>query len=576
MAVAGVKDAKQKMKSEVYLEGLLASRVPAAETVFGALIWLAIVIGVVRDVGSALWMLSALVGLPLALRLAERTTSGPTNASISWLRAFSVPAAIAASLSLLASGPLSFILSLPWLALTFLVATVGIFRFLSRGTFASPMVVMDAGLVLVGVSGVAFTLARMGIGFASPIEFQSIVFLFPVVAAECVRQTKGRWWTAQLMLVAIAVGAIASRSGGTAELVGHVIIALAFAKIGFALLRIGSEQSVVAQIGLLSGGVAIGFGAGLVIAAQGFTFYDLDGEAIDLMRTLDARLIAIGFGGPALLGLNLIPHEIKKGCRRTFFHLGPPTREQLDGLVQELEHQAPKVDANPFAQEAPAGFRIHRSERSVPDFDNSCEAIWTWAGHEAAGIQLTPAQPPILIGEDFVFTTPVGPFTITSTGRVVALISDEDYYGFVYSTLDHHPLVATEAIILDKSSGQSILKISTVWRPDCLAARLIAPIGNRLLGYFVSGYLDGIADAEDAAIGARMMDVLSGTSRQRYEVSRDSIRAESAVSLPSAAEAIEEGESVQTRPTSEFEALFIAPPMDRPDNGETPTEDELP
>ena len=111
----------------------------------------------------------------------------------------------------------------------------------------------------------------------------------------------------------------------------------------------------------------------------------------------------------------------------------------------------------------------------MPSFRNSSEAIWNWAGHEAAGISLAPEVPPILMGQDLVFVVPLGPFSITATGRVVALIIDEDHYGFVYSTLDHHPFIGTEAILLDRSSGQSTLTISTVWRPNCLATRLTGP-----------------------------------------------------------------------------------------------------
>ena len=324
MTAVGVRGVKQLFVSEAYLERLLTGRVPAVETVLGALVWLGLVVGFVRDVPAALWMLSALVGVPLALRLAERATSGPSAASISWLRALSVPVAMVSSLSLLASGPLSFLLSLPWFAHTSLVAVAGVFRFLSRPKLSDPMVAMDIGLVVVGVTGAGFTLDRMGVDLISNVGLQSTAFVIPFVAAECVRQRGGHWWIPQVLALSIPAGAVAIAFGGMPRLVGHVLIALACAWVTVLLLRVGAEQSVGAQIGLLFGGVALGLGVGVLVAAESFAFFDLEGEAIDLMRRFDGPLIALGFVVPALLGLNLLTAEPVTGQRRTFFHLGPP------------------------------------------------------------------------------------------------------------------------------------------------------------------------------------------------------------------------------------------------------------
>ncbi len=550
-----VRDVKQLLVSDVYLDRLLTARVPAVETVLGALVWLGLVMGFVREIGAALWMLSALVGLPLALRLAERATSGPSTASISWLRALSVPVAMVSSLSLLTSGPLSFLLSLPWFFLTSLVAVAGLFRFLSRPSLADPMVGMDAGLVMVGMTGASFTLDRLGTELISNVGLQATAFAVPFAAAECARRRSDRWWIPQVLALSIPVGAVALVVGGIPRLVGYGLIGLVCAWVAVLLIRVGAEQSVGAQLGLQSGGVALGLGAGVLVAAQAFAFFDLDGEAIDLMRRFDGPLIALGFVVPALLGLNLLTAEPTAGQRRTFFHLGPPTGEQISRLAADLPPQVSKADLNPLVDKAPAGYRLHRSSRSVPSYRDSRQAIWNWAGHEAAGITLAPEVPPILMGQDLLFVIPFDPFSITATGRVVALISDEDHFGLVYSTLDHHPFIGTEAIILDRSSGQSTLTISTVWRPNCLAARLAGPIGNRIIGRIVGGYLDGIADAETAAIGARMMNVISDVDERPYTMSRDTIRTESTLSQLLA----ENGLDGASQPLSDFEALFSSP-----------------
>jgi uncharacterized protein (UPF0548 family) len=457
--------------------------------------------------------------------------------------------------SLLVPDPIAFLLSLPWLVLTLLVAATGTFRFLSRRSISTPMVAMDMGLVMIGFTGVALTLGHLGIDAFSNVELISALFLAPAIAAECVRVRAGRWWITALLALAVPVGAIVVRFGDSARLAGSAIIAVSAGTIAVMSIRVATARNTKAQIALQSGGVAVGLGAGLLLAAEAFTFFDSTGEALDLMRAVDGPLV--GFGMIAvLLGLVFIPADVDPGQRRTFFHLGPPTPEQLSRLSEELEGQELRAAVNPLVQGPPAGYRLHRISRPVPDFENSCEALWTWAGHETAGIGLTPDKPPILMGNNVVFAVPVGPFTITSTGRIVALISDENHYGFVHSTLDHHPLVGTEAIILDKSSGQSTLTISTVWRPNCVAARMMKPIANQILDRIVGRYLNGIAEAETAAIGSRMSDLMSDMSKRRYQVTRDSIRAESAPTLPSTTDLLEE---VVVQPLSEFEALFEQP-----------------
>ncbi|NNE94470.1 MAG: YndJ family transporter, partial [Acidimicrobiales bacterium] len=455
-------------------------------------------------------------------------------------------------------GPLAFLLSLPWLVLTGLIALAGTFRFLTRPSISTPMVAMDIGLVMIGVTGLTLTLRHLGIGESANADYRSIAFLVPVIAAESVRQRNARWWLAPLLAVAVLASAIAiAFYDGPVELAAYGVLALSCGVTAVLLIRVGADQPNRNQASLLTAGVLAGLGAGFLAAGRAFAYFEVTGDVIEWMQRLDGPLVAAGLAAPALVGLVMLPADPPRSQRRTFFHVGPPTKEQLSRLVEELEEGTSKADLNPLADEPPVGYRLHRITRAVPDFENSCEALWTWAGHEAAGIELTPEQPPILIGKEFVSTVPLGPFTITTTGRVAALISDTDHYGFVYSTLDHHPLIATEAIILDKSTGRPTITISTIWRANCVAAKLIRPFSDKVLGRLVGGYMNGIAEAEAATIGARMMDVMSDMSKRQYEVSRDAIRAESTLAMRTTTDVLDE--EVSTQPLSEFEALFARP-----------------
>lgn len=557
--------------SEVYLERLLTSRVPAAETILGTLVWLALVIGLVRDVGTALWLLSALVFLPLTLRLAERPSSGPTSASLAWLRVLAVPVAIVSSLSLPVAGVFGVVLALPWLGLTLLVGVTGIFRLLSRPSALTPMIAMDTGLIAVGLSGLAFTLDRSGVETFASVELHAGVFVVPVVAAEATRWLRTSWWVPLVPAIGIPVAASAISFGGTATLVGSLGVVLACAVVATLLVRVGAQVSGITRAALTVAGPCLVAGSlALALGETGVDDLSVAGSQLDWIPSAAGPVGAFGFALPALLGLLGLPATPSTDQRRTMFHLGPPTREQRSRLVDDLYAQAAAGDVNPLAEEAPAGYRLLRLTRPLDDFENSCEALWTWAGHEAAGIDLTPPHPPILTGQNLLFTIPVGPVTITATARVVALISDEDHYGYVLATLDHHPIVGTELILLDKSSDDATLTISTIWRPNCVGARILGPLAQRILAGVGQRYLDGIAEAEAAAIGARMLDLVSEVSQCQYSVSREAIRAESSLGrTPSSAP------EVVTQPLGELERLFAAPfsaESDEPGDEEPATE----
>lgn len=561
-----VQQVKQKLVSEVYLERLLTSRVPATESVLGVLIWSGIVIGFAPDRAPALWMLAALVGLPVTLRLAERPSAGPTSASLSWLRVLTVPAATVSSLSLFTSGFPAFVLSLPWLMLAVLVGLAGLMRFLSRASAATPMTAMDIGLMSVGLCGAAFTLSRMDVDAVAAVDLHALAFVLPAVAALAAEQTAVRWWWPLVAALGVTGGAAGILAGGWMTVAGHGTILLSGATVATLLVKTAGGQSGTVRMAFTVGGLCLVAGLGALVAVESvLPALEVAGGWVDTAAAATGPVIVVGFGLPVLCGMHQLVDPTTTASRRTLFHLGPPTREQRSRLADDLFTQSPKGFVDPLATEPPAGHRLLRVTRRVDDFENSCDALWTWAGHEAARIDMTPDQPPIVMGQNLVFIVPVGLFTVTATGRITALISDDDHYGFVLSSLDHHPLVATEAIMLDRSSGTATLTISMVWRPNCVGAGLLGPLTQWVLGRTTRRYLDGIAEAETAAVGAHMHDLMSEVSKRQYAISRDSIRAGSRRDLL--------GSPVETEappsPLGEFEAFFATPVQADPEGSDS-------
>lgn len=96
-------------------------------------------------------------------------------------------------------------------------------------------------------------------------------------------------------------------------------------------------------------------------------------------------------------------------------------------------------------------------------------------------------------GQTLALAIPVGPISVSATCRIIEVIDEPDRFGYVYSTLPHHPEDGEESFILARhDNGHVDFTVTAVWRPSTLATRVCPPVTRFLQNRAISRYLDGV------------------------------------------------------------------------------------
>lgn len=189
-------------------------------------------------------------------------------------------------------------------------------------------------------------------------------------------------------------------------------------------------------------------------------------------------------------------------------HLARRTLVDLFSLRERAMKLAPTVQPGLARRELPPGYTLDEWSLPVDDFDNSCEALWNWAGHGEAGVMLNPAQPPITLGETFALGIPFGPLSVSGSCRIIGVVDEPEAYGFGFSTLGHHAWSAEQSLVITNIDGNPSVTATVAWAPTIVGSRLIPPLTRYLIGRYVMGILKGIAEAEVAALHYRMQEIV--------------------------------------------------------------------
>jgi uncharacterized protein (UPF0548 family) len=189
-------------------------------------------------------------------------------------------------------------------------------------------------------------------------------------------------------------------------------------------------------------------------------------------------------------------------------HLARRTLRDLFNLRTRALDLAPTVETGLVNRALPPGYRWDEWSLPVDDFDNSCEALWNWVGHSEAGVVLNPVQPRIVEGETFVFAIPFGPLSVTGSCRITGIINERDVYGFVFSTLGHHAWSAEQSLVVTNIGGVPTVTATAIWAPTIVGSKLIPPLTRYLMGRYVNGILEGIAEAQLAEWHFRMQEIV--------------------------------------------------------------------
>ena len=502
----------------------------------GVVLWAAWAVMFRPEWTAIVLLLSPFVLVPLGMRLAAQPVNGPNSPVLPKLRELTLPGAVFAAISFLPEpGLLAAVLSLPWLIITMLIAAIGGLRLISRRTLAEATVGVDVGLLFLAVGALWMTLSRGGLnplGFSDTIvrltsvHFHFAGFALPLVAGIAARRLQNNAVIPLAATIGVPVTAVGIMVGGIVETVAATAMAiagLAVARSIFQLSTVGrgiQPKPTLAQRLLVVSGTALTAGMLLALAYAWMVWFEIEGLSIELMARTHGSINAIGFGMLGLIALNMAAEAQPRVTRRTGMHLGRPSADVLGRLQERAEDFEPVNAVGLLERPLQDGYRKDTWTVLADDFDNSCEALWNWAGHEAAGIALFPERPRIARGGVLALSIPLGPIAASATCQIVDIINEEDRYGFVYSTLPHHPVSGEEMFVVSTEDGQARVTVTAVWRPATVATSIFPPLTRFLQGRAINRYMKGIADAEAAVIGAYLDRVLSDVDNRQFPTRR--------------------------------------------------------
>jgi len=475
----------------------------------GGLTWLVWAIAARPEWTVVLLLLSPFVLLPLGLRLAARADTGPEVPGLRRLAQLSPAFAITAAASYLPDpGALAALLSVPWLGFTLVVASAGFGRLLSRRTLIDPGIGADAGLVFLAVGGAWLTISRAGLnplGFSDAIvqltavHFHYAGFALPIVAgltASCLQRSI---LVPLAVIVGVPLTAIGIIFGGWLEWFSATAMALAGIATAAMLLQFSTHQRGAARWLIGAAGSALLAGMSLAIGWAWSHRFGWDFLGLDSMAAIHGSLNALGFGLLGLIGLNILTPIANHKTGSTNFHLGRPSRATLERFASVARDQETTNPVGLLSQPTPDGFQRQTWRKNVEhgDFAAAAEAIRQWHGHEAAGIKRWPAQPEIRTGQTLALAIPVGPISFSATCRIVDVIDEPHRYGFIYSTLPHHPEDGEESFVVTQhADGRVDVAVTAVWRAVMLGNHLCPPLTRFLQNRAIIRYLDGIATSQ--------------------------------------------------------------------------------
>jgi len=299
-------------------------------SIVGALAWVGLTVAMVSRFGEGAWvqallLLAALVLIPLGLPLlAERNNALVVVRWFEWVRLGQLPAALLLALACwIHPGVWAATLTIPWLAITALLAAIGIVRALRHG-WSRPLgrLCGDLALGFLGIGGLWTLADRAGIrplGFdtgivtLTAVHFHYAGFLLPMFVGFVQRRMPDSRSVARvavgvvLGVPALVVGITATQLGlgSMLEAAAGAGLALAGMVIGVLHVRraLEADETPLARVLLGAAGASLFFGMFLAgcYAIRAFAA-PMPWLAIPQMRAMHGMVIAFGFGLCGVLG----------------------------------------------------------------------------------------------------------------------------------------------------------------------------------------------------------------------------------------------------------------------------------
>ncbi len=168
------------------------------------------------------------------------------------------------------------------------------------------------------------------------------------------------------------------------------------------------------------------------------------------------------------------------------------------GEVVDYDHVGSTLEPDIGAARR-AGRHVGRQElvvgRGDDDFDRAVEGLRQWACHRGIRARVVPDGAAVEEGGTVLVVLPAGPFSIVVPNRIVAVVDEDDRFGFAYGTLPGHQERGEECFLVERRPNGSVVGVIGVdARTATRAARLADPAVRRFQGVAISRYLRGLRD----------------------------------------------------------------------------------
>jgi hypothetical protein len=181
----------------------------------GATVWPAAIFWLCPGWGAAMLLLGALILVPLGLALAATPERQSMHAQLwSWVLWLQLPAAVLlVAAYALEHGLAAALLTLPWFAVTCLIALLGMLQLRLRGPLPVEELSIDLGLIYIAVGGGWAVLSRFGarlldfsdvIVQATAVHFHYAGFVLPIMVGLAGRKFRDDW--SRIPAVGVVVG----------------------------------------------------------------------------------------------------------------------------------------------------------------------------------------------------------------------------------------------------------------------------------------------------------------------------------------------------------------------------------
>ncbi len=172
-----------------------------------------------------------------------------------------------------------------------------------------------------------------------------------------------------------------------------------------------------------------------------------------------------------------------------------PSDARIAAFLAEQQALAVTYDAIGATRRAAAPAGFHRDHWEIPlrDFDCAEDGLRHWAAHAGAGVQVTPTNAALDVGQTVALLVRTGGLWMLAACRIVWTVDEPDAFGFGYGTLPGHPECGEEAFVVRRRGDSVAFEVDAISRGRHPLAKLGGPVTRFLQAQTARGYLRGLA-----------------------------------------------------------------------------------